>query len=94
VTGQDDRDYGRRFLDEYRKLGGDTVGWPASFVSTLEGADRAGTTSLLYPHETDLNRATIECARTQPPSELARMVLEELAAIAGDPSACFPFFIL
>ena len=96
MSQPDDSNYGHRFLDEFRELGGRLGDWSPSVVNELERADRERVISLLKGSGDSTDRI-VQCAMSQTPAELARVVMDELATMTAAASAgteWWPFLIL
>jgi hypothetical protein len=79
-TSQETETYGRRFLDEWVRLGGLRSSWSYAALTALEEAGRAEAVALLRKNDSLLPYRIIACAETDSPEALAKAVMDELSA--------------
>lgn len=86
------RTFGARFLDEFRRVGGSTEGWPESTLAAVAAADRRAFITALDGRGAQLDREMLVAAHTAEPEALAKRVVartadkkreSELAALVG-----------
>lgn len=79
MSNRTDDGYGLQFLREFRRLGGMASTWHYAVLTTLETADRTKVVALLRKSDSLLPYRVIQCAETESPQTLARVVLDELS---------------
>jgi hypothetical protein len=85
-----DDDFGRRFLEEFRRLGGQTSKWTFDVLTRLEAAPRSEVAALLRRGDALLPYRMVKAAENGTAVDLAQLVFEEERRRAGDIIGWFP----
>jgi ABC-type branched-subunit amino acid transport system substrate-binding protein len=75
---EDQRTFGQRFLDEYKRLGGSLTAWSYAEIQALKAADREGLARTLKEAQPLISYAALQRIRTvETPEQLARDVRQQ-----------------
>ena len=83
---EDARTFGERFLEEWKRMGGQLAGWSYAEIQELRTCDQEGMVSMMRKHQPLTGYAALQRIRsTDDPEQLAREALlqSQVAANSG-----------
>ena len=88
----DERPYGERFLDAFKRNGGSLATWDWATIQEMKRSDREGFVRVLRERMSTLPYAMIQRIRAEEPESLARAVIDGQRAQGAAVAATMMWF--